>query len=269
MFKKQRQKSLRIKRHSRWVFALFGTLVLSVLVGCSGFTSVDAKFSATSPRSGSHVVRTGETLYSIAWRYGWDYKQLASANSIYAPYTIYPGQTLYFKKGVRRAAPKTKSAVSSNKKLTTSPPLASTNVPSAYKNRREPTTPSPSNGKLSWHWPAKGKVIAKFSSVSPVNKGIDIGGRIGESVFAAAAGTVVYAGSGLLGYGNLVIIKHDDRYLSAYAHNKRLLVKENQQVKARQPIAEIGSSGTDKVKLHFEIRRDGKPVNPTRYLPKT
>ncbi|MEH6344918.1 MAG: peptidoglycan DD-metalloendopeptidase family protein [Bermanella sp.] len=119
-----------------------------------------------------------------------------------------------------------------------------------------------------WTWPAKGKLIAKFSAKSPANKGIDIAGGLGESVTAAAAGSVVYAGSGLLGYGNLVIIKHNEQYLSAYAHNKRLLVKESQKVKAGQTIAELGSSGTDKVKLHFEIRRQGKPVDPMLYLPR-
>jgi len=152
--------------------------------------------------------------------------------------------------------------------LTNKQPTAHRGAASAYRRRNK----SPSNTSVStnikWNWPAQGDVIAKFSLVSPVNKGIDIAGRLGEPVLAAAAGTVVYAGSGLLGYGNLVIIKHNDRYLSAYAHSDRLLVKENQQVKARQPIAEIGSSGTDKVKVHFEIRRDGKPVDPMRYLPK-
>lgn len=240
-----------------------------MLVGCAGFTSVDAKFAKTSPTSGTHVVRLGETLYAIAWRYGWDYKELASANSIYSPYTIYPGQSIYFSKGHKPAKPIRNTVSKPNKNLTNSAPPVNPPVASAYKTPPKQQPTAATNGKITWYWPANGPVIANFSSVSPINKGIDIGGSIGESVLAAAAGTVVYAGSGLLGYGNLVIIKHNDRYLSAYAHNRRLLVKENQQVKARQPIAEIGSSGTDKVKLHFEIRRNGKPVNPTRYLPKT
>jgi len=141
-------------------------------------------------------------------------------------------------------------------------------VASAYKSASEPPKPVSTGDRPDWVWPSEGKLIAKFSSKTPINKGIDIAGRLGESVHAAAAGSVVYAGSGLLGYGNLVIVKHNDEFLSAYAHNKRLLVKENQQVKAGQVIAEIGSSGTDKVKLHFEIRRQGKPVDPLRYLPK-
>jgi lipoprotein NlpD len=110
-------------------------------------------------------------------------------------------------------------------------------------------------------------LIGHFSTKKPVNKGIDIAGALGESVLAAAAGTVVYAGQGLRGYGNLVIVKHNDTYLSAYAHTSRILVSEQEVVKAGQKIAEIGSTGTDKVKLHFEIRRNGKPVDPLRYLP--
>lgn len=110
--------------------------------------------------------------------------------------------------------------------------------------------------------------MARFSTKEPVNKGIDISGVLGDSVKAAAAGTVVYAGQGLRGYGNLVIVKHDDAYLSAYAHTSRILVSEQQVVKAGQKIAEKGSTGTDEVKLHFEIRKNGKPVDPLKYLPK-
>ncbi len=229
---------------------------------------MDAKFGATTPAEGVHVVSTGETLYSIAFRYGWDYKELASANSISAPYTIYPGQSLSFRSTPNYGSQSAKMHHRPSKNLTNDTPSDSSGAVSAYKSRNKQPVDTSVSANTAWHWPAEGEVIAKFSPVSPVNKGIDIAGRLGEPVLAAAAGTVVYAGSGLLGYGNLVIIKHNDRYLSAYAHSQRLLVKENQQVKARQPIAEIGSSGTDKVKLHFEIRRDGKPVDPMRYLPK-
>jgi len=119
-----------------------------------------------------------------------------------------------------------------------------------------------------WSWPANGAVIGLFSSNNSLNKGIDIAGELGQPVFAASDGAVVYAGSGLRGYGELVIIKHNDTYVSAYGHNRRLLVREGQQVKAGQTIAEMGSTGTDRVKLHFEIRRQGKPVDPQQYLPK-
>lgn len=121
---------------------------------------------------------------------------------------------------------------------------------------------------MSWNWPASGPVIERFSITGTVNKGIDLAGRKGEPVLATADGKVVYSGTGLVGYGNLVIIKHNDVYLSAYGHNSRLLVNEGQWVKAGQKIAEIGSTGTNRDKLHFEIRRHGKPVDPLQYLPK-
>ncbi len=264
----QRQKLHRITEMRSLAFWLIGTLILTGLSGCAGFTSVDAKFASSTPARGVHVVRPGETLFSIAFRYGWDYKTLASTNSIPRPYTIFPGQKLKFHKTPDHGPVRAKARPPSTKNLTNKQASAHKGAASAYRSGSKPPSNTSVSTNAKWNWPAQGGVIAKFSSVSPVNKGIDIAGRLGEPVLAAAAGTVVYAGSGLLGYGNLVIIKHNDRFLSAYAHSKRLLVKENQQVKARQPIAEIGSSGTDKVKLHFEIRRDGKPVNPMRYLPK-
>lgn len=119
--------------------------------------------------------------------------------------------------------------------------------------------------ELPWIWPGKGAVIAEFSESK--NKGVDIAGNAGDTVVAAADGKVVYAGAGLRGYGNLIILKHNNTYLSAYAHNQALLVKEDQTVKKGQKIAEMGSSDTDRVKLHFEIRRQGKPVDPQKYLP--
>ena len=263
----------------KMTFRLWLTLcVLFTLSACSGFVSVEEKFdSGVRFQSGSkvHVVQKSETLFSLAWRYGWDYKSLASANSIAAPYIIHPGQKLQVgqPKSIRF-----QSAGNTSKRLTNPPKSGSSNVASARKsthktpkvNQDRPKSPKSWNKSTSpkWSWPAKGKLIAKFSAKSPANKGIDIAGRLGESVSAAAAGSVVYAGSGLLGYGNLVIIKHNEQYLSAYAHNKRLLVKESQKVKAGQTIAELGSSGTDKVKLHFEIRRQGKPVDPMLYLPR-
>jgi len=118
---------------------------------------------------------------------------------------------------------------------------------------------------LGWIWPAQGQLIAGFDEVK--NKGLDIGGRAGDAVLAAADGRVVYAGAGLRGYGNLIILKHNNTYLTAYAHNQTLLVKEDQSVQKGQKIAEMGNSDADRVKLHFEIRRERKPVDPARYLP--
>lgn len=125
-----------------------------------------------------------------------------------------------------------------------------------------------SNSKLKWQWPTRGKVVSTFSIRDPGRRGIDIVGRKGQSVNAAAAGRVVYRGNGLRGYGNLIILKHNETYFSAYAHTEDVVVKENEKVKLGQRIADMGDTSSEKTKLHFEIRRNGKPVNPLRYLPK-
>ena len=130
------------------------------------------------------------------------------------------------------------------------------------------TTTSSSNKRLTWRWPTSGKILSTYSKSAAGRKGIDIAGKSGQSIIAAASGKVVYSGNGLPRYGNLLIIKHNDVYLSAYAHNKTLLVKEGQLVKAGQKIALLGRSGTQQNQLHFEIRRNGKPVDPMRFLPK-
>ena len=138
------------------------------------------------------------------------------------------------------------------------------------------TTPAPKpvaddvglvTGSISWKWPTKGKIVRGFSG--DVHKGIDIGGKSGDAVTTVAPGRVVYAGAGIVGYGNLLIVKHNEVYLSAYGHNRRLLVGEGDVVKQGQRIAEKGDSATNSVKLHFEIRREGKPVDPRKLLPKT
>ncbi|WWE60216.1 peptidoglycan DD-metalloendopeptidase family protein [Parasalinivibrio latis] len=137
------------------------------------------------------------------------------------------------------------------------------------KSKKNVTKPvSKASGKLAWSWPTKGRVIAGFSSSETGNRGIDIAGKRGQAIVAAESGKVVYAGNALRGYGNLIILKHNDDYLSAYAHNDRLLVREQQVVKKGQKIAAMGSSATDSVRLHFEIRYKGKSVNPIRYLPR-
>ncbi len=210
-----------------------------------------------------YSVRRGDTLYSIAWRYGLDYRALAQLNGIDGLYTIYPGQQLRL-----RGKPSSASAptVSSAPKT---PPAATPTAPVTKASSPRVTTNSPvENDRVvdAWRWPTRGKVIRKFSGT--VHKGIDIDGKAGDAVQATAAGTVVYAGSGIVGYGRLLIVKHNQNYLSAYAHNQRLLVKEGDRVTAGQKIAEKGSSATNSVKLHFEIRRDGKPVDPQKLLPK-
>lgn len=211
-----------------------------------------------SQQSGQYVVQRGDTLYSIAFRFGWDWRELARRNNIKAPYTIKPGQVIH----INKQAPVQNVA---QQPANTSKPAPVAPAP-ASKPAQQPAAAKPAaNSK--WLWPTTGVTVSKFSSNTSLNKGIDIAGDLGQSVHATAKGTVVYAGSGLRGYGELVIIKHDEVYISAYGHNRRLLVNEGQQVKAGQQIAEMGSTGTDRVKLHFEIRRQGKPVDPLKYLP--
>ncbi|WP_240692471.1 peptidoglycan DD-metalloendopeptidase family protein [Alloalcanivorax gelatiniphagus] len=221
--------------------------------------------------SGSHRVQRGETLYSIAWRYGWDYRSLARANSIGAPYTIYPGQVISFAGASPRETTPERGTASSSSRAPSSAGASSSSSrsSSAATPPPPPKTSSPAaTGPVNWQWPASGKLLERYSSAAGGRRGIAIGGREGSPVVAAAGGRVVYRGSGLTGYGNLLIIKHNDRWLSAYAHNKKLLVKEGDQVRAGQEIATMGASGTLHTQLHFEIRKDGQPVDPLALLPR-
>ncbi|PWB34605.1 peptigoglycan-binding protein LysM [Pseudomonas sp. SDI] len=261
----------------------FGTLVS----GCTSSSSssvrvVDRNNAAAAKRpvvtSGQYVVRPGDTLFSIAFRYGWDYKELAARNGIGAPYTIRPGQTIRFgsdngggSRVVTSTSPSSKTTVTRRPAGTPAPAKsgAGDSVATAPVTPAAPVqVPASERSAGGWAWPANGVLIGKFASNGSLNKGIDIAGDLGQPVFAASDGSVVYAGSGLRGYGELVIIKHSDTYVSAYGHNRRLLVREGQQVKVGQTIAEMGSTGTDRVKLHFEIRRQGKPVDPLQFLPR-
>lgn len=261
-----------------------GLVLSTLLVGCSSTPSgnvrvVDRNNNAAPQRptvtTGQYVVRRGDTLFSIAFRYGWDYKSLAERNNIPAPYTIHPGQTIRFdgRSGSTPTAVVTQSdstPSSSSKTTVIRRPVgaATTTVPSVASKPAPVPLPPAGPAPTGWGWPSNGVLIGKFSSNGSLNKGIDIAGDLGQPVLAASDGTVVYAGSGLRGYGELVIIKHSDTYVSAYGHNRRLLVREGQQVKVGQTIAEMGSTGTDRVKLHFEIRRQGKPVDPLQFLPR-
>ena len=225
----------------------------------------------------AHHVSRGETLFSIAWRYGLDYRQLANHNRINPPYTIYPGQKIRLDVGVAApATPLATAVVPRPKDAPVSQPPRATPARPTTATRSENKTPKTTStsqpplltGTPKWQWPVQGRVLSGFHGNNGLNKGIDIGGNLGQPVLAAASGQIVYAGSGLRGYGKLLIIKHNETYLSAYAHNHHLLVKEGDVVKAGQKIADMGSSGTDRVKLHFEIRREGTPVDPMKYLPK-
>lgn len=230
-------------------------------------------------RSGHYVVQRGDTLYSIAFRFGWDWKALAAHNGLRDPYVIRVGQAIRFdNRPVASSRPAASTPATSpvvTRPVPNRPPVAVT-APPATQPARAPVTNTPattpvtpvSRSASGWSWPTQGAVISRFSSNGSLNKGIDIAGELGQPVLAASDGSVVYAGSGLRGYGELIIIKHSDTYVSAYGHNRRLLVREGQQVKAGQSIAEMGSTGADRVKLHFEIRRQGKPVDPLQYLPR-
>ena len=240
------------------------------LGGCSHDpSSVQVRDLRSPPRvtSGEHIVRRGETLFSISWLYSRDYKELASTNGIKEPYTIYPGQTLSLAVA-QRSQPK--AVVPPPEKPAPKPVQQVAQKQQTVKKQPENSSSktAPVISSSGWNWPAEGRVISGYSVRVPVNQGIDIGGNLGDPVRAAADGEVVYAGSELSGYGRLIILKHNSSYLSAYAHNRELFVREGNSVKAGQKIAEIGSTGTTEPKLHFEIRRDGKPVDPMGYLPK-
>jgi len=192
----------------------------------------------------------GDTLYGISKQTGVSVERLAQLNQLKKPYTIQPGQTIFLKP-LNTAASKT----------------------TPVSKQAAPRTPPVKSGKVSWprtvSWkrPAKGKVVKKFSRRRNDAKGIDIAGKQGDAIVASADGKVVYSGNGLISYGNLIIIKHNKTYLSAYAYNHKLLVKEGDVVKAGQKIAEMGRKDKSSARLHFEIRKNGKPVDPLKYLP--
>lgn len=252
---------------------------------------VSERESPPSRRIAVHHVARGDTLFSIAWRYGRDHRDLAHYNRIVPPYTIYPGQTIRLIAPPRAAvaATNTPSRRADNPPVMTTRPATATARPppvtsaparvaspasTTSRSETRATAPPPRTqqplvlGAPKWQWPVQGRVIATFQGSTGLNKGIDIAGNMGQPVLAAASGQVVYAGTGLRGYGKLLIIKHNETFLSAYAHNENLLVQEGDMVKAGQKIADMGSSGTDRVKLHFEIRREGTPVDPLKYLPR-
>ncbi|EKE71670.1 peptidoglycan DD-metalloendopeptidase family protein [Gallaecimonas xiamenensis] len=215
----------------------------------------------------NYRVLKGDTLYSIAFRSGQDYRDLASRNQLPAPYTIFPGQII---KLSSRPASVSHRNVTPRQKIDKKPIAKAESTQYSRKQvvNKNVTAKPAAPAAHGWQWPTQGPLVLGFSSRQDGNKGLDIGGNRGDSVFAAAPGKVVYAGSALRGYGKLVIIKHDDQYLSAYAHNDDLLVREQQWVKAGQLIARKGDSGTNGVKLHFEIRRRGEAINPLLKLPK-
>jgi lipoprotein NlpD len=253
----------------------------------------------------TYQVKRGDTLFYIAWITGNDFRDLAARNNIPAPYGLEVGQkiqisnvsseasansgTLVATDATRGGVPQAPSGGMMSGTVVASQPTTTYSGSSSKQNVGHmlptagvvtattapvtaPATPVESttdNGGpvSSWKWPTGGKIIDSFSASEGGNKGIDIAGSRGQPVLATASGRVVYAGNALRGYGNLIIIKHNDDYLSAYAHNDSMLVREQQEVQAGQKIATMGSTGTSSVRLHFEIRYMGKSVNPLRFLP--
>lgn len=248
----------------------YAALVAAAVAGCSSTVvrePVPARRAATAPRvstpkpGATVVVQRGDTLYSLATRNGISVLDLASWNALPPPYTIYPGQRLRLYPGGARVA----SAPRATSPRTTPP---RTTTPAPRPTAPAPVVVAPPSSPFAWRWPAEGAIVGRFVAGEPTKQGIDIAGSEGTPVRAAADGTVVYSGAGLVGYGELVILKHSDQWLSAYGHNRKRLVNEGQLVKAGEAIAEMGHSGAPRDMLHFEIRYTGKPVDPLIYLPK-
>lgn len=282
-------------------------LALSVISACGVRPRAVVKQDPSSQRprttqagqpgaTGQHVVVRGDTLYAIAFRNGLDYRDLARWNSISAPYTIYPGQRLRLASSAPVAAapprsttrpatpaPATRPAPSATGSTiaqqppapvspasTTQAPVA---VPATTPVSGPATTPIVATGSsrtvhgITWRWPTSGQLISRFVVGEPTKQGIGVAGNAGQPIVAAADGEVVYSGSGLIGYGELVIIRHSDTFLSAYGHNRKRLVDEGQRVRAGQQIAEMGRSGASRDMLHFEVRQNGKPVDPMGFIP--
>lgn len=298
-----------MKGYLRSVGALASCLILAacgtqravvVQHSTAGGVSRTAPPAAINARGETHDgvyrVAKGDTLYSIAFRHGADFRDLARWNGIAAPYTIWPGQELVLHAPSARPSPSPALAAKAGQTRIPAPPAAPRPVPAPLPAATAssvssdvpvagvpapvapPPPPAPpatmpvpaggtrSAGGVAWRWPADGKVIKGFRSGDAI-PGIEIAGPAGSAVRAAADGVVVYSGNGLVGYGELVIVKHSDDFLSAYGHNRKRLVKEGQRVTAGQQIAEMGSTGASRDELQFQIRRSGNPVDPLDYLP--
>ncbi len=234
-------------------------LAALTLPGCGGdtYAPVVSAWHQPAAANSQYLVRRGDTLYSIAWQFGLDYRSLAQANGLKSPYRIKPGQRLRMTTGVSHQPDRHLHKTPSKK------PARPTIAQPKVQPRKKPRHVAFSG---TWQWPTKGRLAARYNPKAGGNNGIDIAGRLGQPIRAAAGGVVVYSGSGVRGYGHLVIIKHNSSYLSAYAYNMRNLVKVGMRVQRGQTIATMGRNNGGRVMLHFEIRKDGRPVNPLNYL---
>ena len=233
-------------------------------VDASGVKQLPGFENAGKP--GYYTVKPGDTLIRIGLDTGQNFRDLVRWNNLENPNLIEVGQVLRIvppssENPLVVTRPVTSGTAATTTAALPARPASAVAAPGATNN----TQPTSTEDDIVWIWPAQGKLIAGFDEVK--NKGYDIDGKAGDPIIAAGDGRVVYAGAGLRGYGNLIILKHNNTYLTAYAHNQTLLVREDQTVKKGQKIAEMGNSDADRVKLHFEIRRQGKPVDPVKYLP--
>ena len=270
---------------------LFVSITVSLFIlGCAsgGGTPVESRAQPPSRKINTHIVERGDTLYSIAWRYETNYKKLAAINGIRPPYVIHKGQKIKLSGSLPQVSNTRSDSSGSTAGVTSAPtsaptravPGRSTSVvssptaasPATGSPGTDSKTPAPSAAVLpasvqGWHWPLDGKVVKSFGS-SDLTRGITIDSSTEKDVKAAAEGIVVYSGSGVRGYGNFLILKHSDLYLSAYAYNSKILAQEGDQVRKGQRIATAGKDVDGEPRLYFEIRKDGKPVDPIRYLPR-
>ncbi|MDN5864584.1 MAG: peptidoglycan DD-metalloendopeptidase family protein [Gammaproteobacteria bacterium] len=235
----------------------FALMALVLVGGCAGILNLPE-----THRPQSHTVQGGDTLYSIAWHYGLNYHVVAEWNGIEPPYRIYPGQRIFLYPGHASSAESGGVAKRGNE----SDDASKTETFPAPRGGKTGARPGSSASAPQWQWPAEGAVRRTFGQSGIAGKGIVIAGKLGEPVRAAAGGTVVYSGDALVGYGRLIIVKHNDRWLSAYAHNQRLLAHEGETVSAGDRIATMGRAPNGDPALYFEIRKDGAPVNPLHYL---
>lgn len=247
------------------LFLIF--LFLAGLAGCTGHGGLAPVSDRTGRAANSGdkwiTVRKGDTLFSISFAYGYNHLAIAKLNRIKPPYTIYPGQRIK----LSGEAPKSQNSKKTSTQKNTRKWQKSTKKARISRHSAS-ISPSYKGSTIQWAWPANGKVVRTYSASAPQKKGIAISGKHGQVIKAAAKGKVVYSGNGLLGYGNLIIMKHSETYLSAYAHSLKVYVKEGQMVKKGQKVASMGRNESGDPMLHFEIRRHGKPVNPLRYLPR-
>lgn len=253
--------------------AAFGVLLIALALSGCGSTGPAPVYDAYGPApSGYYRVRGGDTLHKIASRHKVGYKTLARWNKLGPPYPIYAGSLLRVESPDRTGGSTNRRDTRTVKTATRTTKQSSTKGKAAVKTPAEASRGTrASSAKVasgsSWQWPLEGKVVQRFRGGDRARQGIRIAGRPGQKVLAARGGSVVYSGSGLKGYGNLIIVKHNNRYLSAYGFNRRLLVSEGSRVKRGQAVAEVGQASGGKYRLHFEIRKSGTAVDPLKYLP--